>query len=458
MTQEEKDNILGNINHIPANILSEHIINKNITLNEIMETGELEPQVRVEIELIVKNREKEIKEKKLADELKEKEKEKKEWEILSKHRDLLAIEKYIEKYHSGTYYLDAVNLLEELKKNIKEKTELLDIIQNNSNEFSPDVISKYIKSDKITKKELKTIGIPEIIIESLSRESQKLELGNIPDIIEDGYTEVYFWGLPGSGKTCAISAILSTGVKDGDIHTGRGSGSHYMNQLSNIFLTKCGILPGSTVSEKVQYLPFDLTDKRGVKHPIALIELSGEVFETNYFINHDLPVDDDHLKTFKKVKSYLKGPNKKIHFFITDVTKDPTKPDQYDITQQQYLQDMMSFLDEQKVIKNTTDGVYFIATKSDTLSLDKSLWKKLAIEHLSRDYKAFINSMKSTLKKNGLPDDIYVIPFSLGDIYFNKLCIYDNSSALEIIDILKNKTNKKNNGGFINWIKKSFNN
>jgi len=457
MTQEEKDNILGNVNNIPAKNLAKHIIDDNLTLEEIMDTGDLKAPERLEVISIVKSEKEKIKAQLEAEEKEKKGKEKKDWEEISDSKNLSDIEKYIENHLNGTYFKEACDLLIQIKNSYKEKDDLLKEIKNNSSTYTPDVIVQFIKSGKITKEDLINIGIPEVIIENLSKENEKIELGNIPETIEDGYTEVYFWGLPGSGKTCALSAILRTGVEDGDIDTRNGLGFHYMNQLSNIFLTKCGVLPGSTDSEKTQYLPFDLTDKRGVKHPIALIELSGEIFEANYSINNNLTVDSSIVKTYEIVKSYLNGPNKKIHFFITDVTKDPTKTDNKGITQQQHLKMMMDFLDEQKVIKNTTDGVYIIATKSDHLSDDKSQRKDLAIDHLSKNYSAFIKSMKKTLKENKIPDEIYVIPFSLGDIYFNNLCLYDDSSSLEIIEILKNKTNKKNNGGWLNWIKNLFN-
>jgi len=152
------------------------------------------------------------------------------------------------------------------------------------------------------------------------------------------------------------------------------------------------------------------------------------------------------------------GHNKKIHFFITDVTKDPKKEDKNGITQQQYLKAMMDSLDKWKVIKNSTDGVYYIVTKSDKLSNDISLRKELAVKHLEKNYKVFIETMKTRLRENKLPDELHVIPFSLGDIFFNEICLYDDSSAYEIIKILQSKTAKKNKGGLFNWIKKFFNN
>lgn len=32
---------------------------------------------------------------------------------------------------------------------------------------------------------------------------------SLPDSIPDEFTEVYFWGIPASGKTCALGGILS---------------------------------------------------------------------------------------------------------------------------------------------------------------------------------------------------------------------------------------------------------
>lgn len=449
MTQDEKTAILANISNISAINLAKCILDNDLTLDEIMDTGELGSDKRLEVIAIIK-----------ADEESRERKERLDWTVVSSSKNISGIEKYINDYPNGSYSQEAVQLLEEIKNGHQEKNALLEKIRiNEPPGYTPDVIYGFIQSGKITKEDLIDLGIPKVIIDNLDKESQDLEVGTSPEEIENGYTEVYFWGLPGSGKTCALSAILSMGVIDGDIDPQQGEGLHYMNQLSNVFLKRTfGVLPGPTKIEETQYLPFDLTDNNKVKHPIALIELSGEIFKAFNKKSSNIPLSNVLESTYDKTKSYLNGPNKKIHFFIIDISKDPTKPDRDGITQQQYLHAMAKFLDNEKVFRNTTDGVFIVTTKSDVLSEDPSLRKDLAIKHLNNNYKSFSNSLKSILKNNKLPESLNVIPFTLGEVYFNTLCCFDNSSSNEIIELLKKKTSKENGGGIIKWIKEIFNN
>jgi hypothetical protein len=432
MNKEEKQNVLGNIKNITSKDLANYILKEELTLEELMNTGELEAPKRIEIINFIKECEEEqIK------------KEEIEWGVVSKTNNVQAIESFIEKYPKGRFFREACDLLVYLRDMQKEKSKIIKDIKENSNKYTPDVILEFIENNVITEEDLLEIGIPDIIIQNLNTHRKDLVLGKIPDIIENGYTEVYFWGLPSSGKTCALSAILSTGVKMGDIDPQEGLGQHYMGQLSNIFLNKCSVLPPPTHTEYTQYLPFDLYDDNKVKHPIALIELSGEVFRAFYKDQNDLELDEELQSTLDRTKEYLCGGNKKIHFFIFDITNDPTKPDNENVTQQQFLRSMTNYLDKNNIFKNTTDGVYIITTKSDVLCENSENRKELAISHLNENYKSFINSLKGLLKKNRLSDTLHVIPFSLGEVYFNELCYFDDSKSREVIELLKSKTSKK---------------
>ena len=458
MTKKERQTILNNISYINASDLASYIKNDQLTIKEMMETGDLEASKRIEVLAIVEKEIEQDKERSYAQKLETELKEKSEWESIKDSIDKNEINSFIEKFPNGIHFRDAVDLLNAVDKKQEAKNKILSEIKENRNKFTPDVILEYTKNGMITTDQLISIGIPKIIANNLNKKRQDLVLGQIPNQIDNGYTEIYFWGLPGSGKTCALSAILSTGVKTGDIDPQSGLGQHYMSQLSNIFLSECSVLPPSTLVEYTQYLPFDLRDKNNKKHSIALIELSGEVFRAFYKNQNNLPLDFELQATLERTKEYLKGPNKKFHFFIIDITKDPTKPDNENVTQQQYLRSMTNYLDTNKIFKNTTDGVYIITTKSDVLSENQSERKDLAIRHLNEHYLSFINSLKDLLKKNNLSDALNVIPFSLGEVYFNELCYFDDTKSHEVIELLKLKTSKQVKNSLFNRFKNSFNN
>lgn len=457
MNKEEKQNVLSNITSIPSKALAEYILKEEVTVEEMMETGELDASKRLEILNIIEIEKEKLRKLKAEELEKLKQSEQIEWNVVSNANNIAAIEVFIQKYPNGIYFRKACDLLEYIQENEKEKIKILDEIKNNSNKYTPDVILEFIENKIISEDDLLSIGIPKIIIENLSGKKENLTLGQIPDSLAEGYTEVYFWGLPGSGKTCALSAILSEGVSSGAIQTSDGPGLHYMNQLSNVFLENIGVLPERTPQEDTQYLPFEIKDESGIYHPISLVELSGEIFRTFYLKSADQPVPARLQEVYERVISYLSSNNKKIHFFIIDVTRDPRKKDKHGITQKQYLIAMERFLDKSKIFKNTTDGVYIITTKSDKLSEYPEERKEIAIQHLKTEYNAFVEALKRSLKNNKLSNGLDLIPFSLGKVYFNDLCYFDNTNSIEILKIFKEKTSKKRTISLINKLKDIFN-
>jgi hypothetical protein len=452
MNKEEKQNVLSNILSIPSKALAEYILKGEIPIEEMMATGELEASKRIEILNIIEIEKENLRKLKEEELEKQRQNEKIEWNAVSSSQNVDAIESFIQKYPNGIYFREACDLLVYSRDLQLEKIKILEDIKINSNKYTPDVILEFIENKILSEDDLLSIGIPKIILDNLDQKKENLTLGQIPDSLAEGYTEVYFWGLPGSGKTCALSAILSEGVSSGAIQTNNGPGLHYMNQLSNVFLNEIGVLPERTPQEDTQYLPFEIKDNLGKYHPISLVELSGEIFRTFYLKSADQPVPARLQNVYDRVISYLSSNNKKIHFFIIDVTRDPKKPDKDGITQQQYLRAMESFLNTSKIFKNTTDGVYIITTKSDKLSDNPEDRKAIAIQHLKSEYNAFVEALKRSLKSNKLSNRLDLIPFSLGKVYFNDLCYFDNTNSVEIINILKEKTGKKRTITILNKI------
>ena len=162
----------------------------------------------------------------------------------------------------------------------------------------------------ITKDELRDYcGIPVDIIERIgSIYSPSLQLGDTHASIPDGYTEVYFWGIPGSGKTCALGAILNTAEQTGLLNIAKSAGSGYMIDLKNIFLDDNPILPPPSPVETTQYLPFTLRKDKDAPRSVSLIELSGEIFQCFLceFTNQPFP-SQSHKDSFETLTKFLSG-------------------------------------------------------------------------------------------------------------------------------------------------------
>jgi hypothetical protein len=329
---------------------------------------------------------------------------------------------------------------------------ILDTIRINPNKFSPNQILNYLQNGTLSENDLIDCGIPVSAIQNLNNiQKQELKIGKTPTSIPEGYTEVYFWGATGSGKTCALGAILQKAEKKCYLNIAPGEGFLYANQLKNIF-SDDGLandyLPPPSPLDTTQYLPFTL------KHPneknsrsVSLIELSGEIFKCFFHKNagSDLPTED-HVNTFNSLNNFLSSYNRKIHFFFIDYDRE-NRPDGNGLKQSDYLASAATYFNKNRVFGKSTDAIYVVLTKSDLLidengnkvATDKRV--EYAKKHLnSENYTSFINTLKDNCQRNSINGGkLTVEPFSLGKVYFQDICDFDGSTAEKIVQILMDR-------------------
>ena len=331
-----------------------------------------------------------------------------------------------------------------------EHEKILERIRLNPNTYSPAEILNFLEDGRITRNELTDkCDIPISAIDNLRNIiTVNLNLGKTPDSIPEGYTEVYFWGGPGSGKTCALGAVLQMAEFRECLEIASGPGYNYANQLKNIFShdnVANDYLPAPSPVESTQYLPFSLRlPKEKRCRSISLIELSGEIFECFYWKNAELRLPtESHENTFSSLNSFLSSNNRKIHFFFIDAGRENTR-DQRGLTQGDYLQATATYFISHKLFDRTTDAIYIVLTKSDLLVDENGnhVPEEKRVEYAKKylkdqRYGAFINVLKNICEKYSINDGkLTVEPFSLGKVYFQQICNFEGASASKLIDIL----------------------
>ena len=128
--------------------------------------------------------------------------------------------------------------------------------------------------------------------------------------------------------------------------------------------------------------------------------------------------------------------NPKYHFIIVDA-----KPG-LDNRQQRYLEEAVLYFKQAGLFNETTQGISIIVTKSDELSSDSSEWPRLATEYIKNCYSDMVNQLKQIVgpKRHGglgINDGtIKVIPFSIGDVFLQKLCLFNPEPAERLVKIL----------------------
>lgn len=291
----------------------------------------------------------------------------------------------------------------------------------------------------------KTDAIKEFIIPS------PLPQNNPPKELQGRSTEVYFWGTPSSGKTCALGSIISNAQSMGILEKIQCSGYHYMTRLSNIFDNRgfC-TFPDSTSVDNIQEMILKLRDNKDKQHKLTLIDLAGELFRSVYSFQNGIPLQEDEQETLDIALNYLKDSrNEKIHFFVVEYDAHDKKWEGLKMVN--YLDNMISFLKNENVFKKSTVGVYVLVTKCDKIPCDKEDRPEKAFEYVETEMPAFWTNLKSTCK-NACVGDLKVLSFSVGEVFAKNLCKFDGHDTTKVISKLITKTNAE--GGFWDWLRR----
>lgn len=434
----DKQYILNHVNEFSAEQLSSFIKESHVTLEELRKTELLDNSMRKAILRLLET------EAKADDD---------SWEKVRFGTEITLID-WINNNPNNKHVQDAKDrvkyLQEEREKILSQKQGILDTIRRNPNYYNVKDIQNFINNGTITEQDLRDYcNVPQSAINNLNKiKAPILNLGTTPESIPEGYTEVYFWGYPGSGKTCALGAILHMANKKGYLNIAAGSGNRYATQLKNIF-SDDGVandfLPAPSPVETTQYLPFTLKNpNERQSRSVSLIELSGEVFRCFAHKNAGEPFPTrSHENTFNSLNKFLKSNNRKVHFFFIDFDRE-NKPDDEGMTQSDYLAAASTYFKNNAVFGKTTDAIYVVLTKSD-LMIDENgnpIPKEKRIEYAKKhlnghNYLSFVNTLKDNCKKYSINGKkLTVEPFSLGKVYFRDICNFDGTTAANIVDIL----------------------
>lgn len=210
----DKQYILNHIEDLSAEQLANFIQQGIVTLDELRKTESLDNSKRVAISRLI-----------TADELEQQrtqaDRDKADddaWDTACSGNEITLID-WINNNPNNKHIQEAkyrVNDLQEQRRNILAKKQgILDDIRRNPNSNSPNEIKEFLGNGTLSESELRDYcNIPQSAIDNLNNvKAPTLHLGTTPDSIPDGYTEVYFWGGTGSGKTCALGAVLHMAEK-----------------------------------------------------------------------------------------------------------------------------------------------------------------------------------------------------------------------------------------------------
>lgn len=328
--------------------------------------------------------------------------------------------------------------------------QLLQMLADDHNLLDHTHVRQCVDAGLLKEDDLEKAGIDQRFTEMMGEEAQDVlpQVGRI-DKIDADCTEVYFWGIPTSGKTCALGTIIKA-TRSGEVCRSMRVKNHsqgllYFQKLRQIFEDDYCILPGRTTVDTNFAIETVLVDNNYKEHNVTLVDMAGELFcsivwRDNGSMNLFKEKHQEALEEFEKILVSNSSRNPKYHFFILEYCKNDRRDDDFD--QNTYLESGLSHLIEKGVLDKKEDGVFVLVTKTDLAVRDAAEQgvdvNEYLINFLNRRYRNFIALLEDHCKKTGicggkLPRPI---PFGIGDVCFQHLCRLDTTRANRIVEIL----------------------
>ena len=218
--------------------------------------------------------------------------------------------------------------------------------------------------------------------------------------LRTGATDIYFLGMPASGKSTMLASFLYYGNRSGLLRreVNNTHGNKYANQL--IMGMAQGYLPSSTPTELINYIPLSLRnpDNADSSRDMNLIDMAGEKFRK---------VGNDGMQEFKAIRDYLTNENSKCLIFVMDYFKEDQSVALME--QDQNLQEVIAQLDKAGIMART-ETIYMVVTKADLFPTDDK--KGYAKEYIERNYRNFLSYCQEMKKKHKLT--LKSFPYSIG--------------------------------------------
>lgn len=205
-------------------------------------------------------------------------------------------------YNSNRPDLKIPELLDTyLKANRISSRDIAIVIGDDNNIMEAEIVQSLCNEGIIEYDDLENIsGIDAIFVDKLI-EFQSSDVPDLPpakplEAIKKDYTEVYFWGIPSSGKTCALGAIMSAAKNGTNVKAmhpdGNCQGAAYMMQLADLFDPETvSVLPPRTDVQDTYEMRFTLVGEDGREHKLAFVDLSGELFTCMHLKASGLPFE-----------------------------------------------------------------------------------------------------------------------------------------------------------------------
>lgn len=322
--------------------------------------------------------------------------------------------------------------------------DILNAIHENHNFLSSTVIKLLYENDIIN--DLSSTGIHHDFLSMMLIQPRVVFCNGAPfsQITMAPCTEVYFWGIPSSGKTSALGAILGA-ITYGKIvksckFNPQCQGYGYMNRLVNLFETNgaVGTFPEDAAISSIYEMGFILEDEDGRKHPITCIDLAGELVRCMYKYNANEPLTDEQQKVLKTLTDNLvdnRPNNRKIHFFVIEYGAEHRFYD--GLSQEAYLNAALNYMESTGVFIRNTYAIHILVTKVDKIN-EKGVALQDELRSFIKDnYHGFYKNLEKVCRDYEINcGKVLIHPFTVGEVCMQDFFLYKDEYAAAVAKVI----------------------
>ena len=395
-----------------------------------------------------------------------------DWERVRRNPKLESVYNYWNRHFTGAFGKEADNLLKKLKNE-----RLQEIKKDMGNKKYLDY-ENIINEGIITKDDMIAAGI--ITENSIEKLKNINENDRVIDLSKPDYecpskcTDVFFFGVPSSGKSCVIMGLLNAPNLEWN-HIMYGA--RYGGKLKT--LCRAGITPGQTKGDFASLITGTISDSNNkeIKHHVNIIDMAGEGFTKKISDNPDDKVCFADMG--EGIPKMLLNDNEKVFFIIIDPTSEKATLRYKDIGgstslvtvfQEETLLRFLSLFDNppsddknvnSHVLQNVK-AIHIIVTKSDCLEKDKPKRDQMAEDIINAKYPQVKQKLISICDENSINLSTncrpHLFTFSLGSFYYGGIFEYDYTDSNKILDAIACMSSGKRKKRWFEMLKDWFNN
>lgn len=387
----------------------------------------------------------------------------KDWIDATQRNEILGYVDFITKHPYSDYREEADHRIQSMKG------DLLTDMKRSPFKYTRDMMYEYISTNALTMADLvdNSDTLTDRAYSHIRRyprlidEQRQLPVSRLENpTSEDGNTDVYFFGVSGSGKTCVLAGLMSLTGKLGFRFDpkGPGGGGNYAMELRNYARTS--MLPPATDQNYIQVIDGEINDEENHLHKISLIEMSGE--KTAQFAAINNPTDLADLGP--GAAGLLSNDNNKVIFFVIDPTNEKNvemgQGSQQWVMQSDVLNCVSSLLSKNSGLMKKVVAIHVILTKSDTLGdyVDRDVIQDVLN---SQGYQAVLEDIKGICeqyninKQTGFHVGLY--PFCVGKFMPGDVYTFDETDSLKVLRVIQKNTVPRRKKGFFDNLSHWFN-